>query len=189
MHTEALEIFVRQILNRSRDHQRAMRLLVEANIPSQMMAVLRQELDSMVRVIYLLSQDKPRRRTLILAAVDGDQWRQSNGRGRVTDQEMVNLAQHLQGWTLSVYKFGCAFIHLSNLHDYNDRDPLELLDVNERTAILEHCRSSHGGPSVERSSFQDLIPYLPKALDKVSDNLRLYLKKLQEDGVIRTDEI
>lgn len=180
---QAIEIFLRQVLSRSSDHRQAMRVLTDANIPSQMVAILRQELDSMVRVIYLLSQPMPRRLALIEAAVKGEQWRQLAGNARVTDREMVELAQELQGWTRSVYKFGCAFIHLSNLHDYNDRDPLKLLADDERDAILEHCRHYHGGPDCDRPSFPDLIPYLPLALAKISDNLEHYLEELQ-DGVL-----
>lgn len=172
------DICIRQILNRSHDHRKAMQLLSSANIPSQMIAVLRQELDSMVRVIYLLSQEPSRQTLLIEASVNGQQWQQSNGRGRVTDREMVELAQQLQGWTKSVYKFGCAFIHLSNFHDYNNRDPMKQLSAEEQEAILEHCRHYHGGP--EHSGFTNLIPYLPKVLEKVASNLEHYLALLQE---------
>ncbi|MGY3859799.1 hypothetical protein [Aeromonas intestinalis] len=171
-------IFIRQIRNRSNDHKRAMQLLVSANIPSQMIAVLRQELDSMVRVIYLLSQEPYRQTLLIEASVNGQRWQQSRGRARVTDSEMVELAQQLQGWTKSVYNLGCAFIHLSNLHDYNDRDPLQQIAAEEREAILGHCRYYHGGP--ERSGFTDLIPYLPRVLEKVSSNLECYLAQLED---------
>ncbi|MCF4996621.1 hypothetical protein GIW70_13225 [Pseudomonas syringae] len=182
---EALAIFTRQILSRSREHQRAMQLLATAKISSQMMAVLRQELDSMVRVVYLLNQGPSRRAKLIEASVNGQQWVQPGGRGRVTDREMVELAQQLQGWTRSVYAFGCAFIHLSNLHDYNDRDPMSLLPAEECEAILDHCRYYHGGP--EGSAFIDLLPYLPRVLEKVSGNLKFYLEQLHE-GALRPDE-
>ncbi|KAI3494617.1 hypothetical protein L1887_40596 [Cichorium endivia] len=183
----AVAVFTRQILSRSSDHKRAMQLLAAANIPSQMMAVLRQELDSMVRVIYLLSQEPASRTILIEASVNGQQWLQPGGRGRVTDREMVELAQQLQGWTRSVYTFGCAFIHLSNLHDYNDRDPMSLLPAKEREAILHHCRYYHGGP--EGSAFIDLLHYLPSILEKVSGNLKCYLAQLHDEGSYRPDEI
>jgi len=152
-----------------------------------MIAILRQELDSMIRVIYLLGQEPSRRMILIRASVNGQQWQQASGRGRVTDREMVELAQQLQGWTRSVYKFGCAFIHLSNLHDYNDRDPMQQLVAEEREAILEHCRHYHGGPA--GLAFADLLPYLPKVLEKVSGNLEYYLEQLQEEAAHRPDEI
>lgn len=184
---EAVAVFTRQILSRSSDHKRAMQVLAAANIPSQMMAILRQELDSMVRVIYLLSQEPSRRTILIEASVNGQLWMQSNGRGRVTDREMVELAQQLQGWTRSVYTFGCAFIHLSNLHDYNDRHPMPQLPAEEREAILDHCRHYHGGPV--GSAFIDLLPYLPRVLEKVSGNLECYLEQLHDGGFHRPDEI
>jgi hypothetical protein len=46
-----------------------MELLYGANLVGQMIAVLRQELDSMVRVIYLLTQSLERREILIDASV------------------------------------------------------------------------------------------------------------------------
>lgn len=45
---EAAAVFARQILSRSSDHKRAMELLAKANIPGQMMAILRQKVDSMM---------------------------------------------------------------------------------------------------------------------------------------------
>lgn len=174
-----IDIFLRQICSRSIEHQHAMRLLSEAGLAGQMTAVLRQELDSMVRVIYLLTQNLERRKTLIEASVRGEKWFRKNSRAPVTDKEMVDLSQNLQGWTRSVYKFGCAFIHLSGLHDYNDRDPLSQIQPQERADILEHCRYYHGGPVSSNAAFHDLIPYLPSALEKIAGNLECYLEQLE----------
>lgn len=175
----AIETFCRQVRSRSKEHQQAMCLLSSAGLAGQMIAVLRQELDSMVRVIYLLAQSCERRTLLIESSVNGKKWSQQNSKGAITDREMVDLAQHLQGWTRSVYKFGCAFIHLSNLHDYNDRDPLTELPVEERADILGHCRYYHGGPVSDEATFQDMIPYFPSVLEKISQNLEFYLEHLE----------
>lgn len=134
----------------------------------------------MVRVIYLLEQSPSRRGELIGASVKAERWCRHNSRAPVTDREMVDLAQSLQGWTQSVYKFGCAFIHLSALHDYNDRDPFTLLTSEEKADILEHCRSYHGGPSGDTVGFGDLIPFLPRVFEKIADNLEYYLKELEQ---------
>ena len=179
-----LATFIRQVRNRSSEHQRAMRLLTTELLAGQMISVLRQELDSMVRVIYLLAQPLDRRMLLIEDSVNGNKWSLSNSKAKVTDREMVALSQTLQGWTQSVYKFGCAFIHLSNLHDYNDRDALAQLPANEREDLLQHCRYYHGGPSQNSVRFDDLVPYLPRVLDKISSNLEYYLKDL-ESGIVR----
>ncbi len=143
----------------------------------------------MVRVIYLLTQDPERRETLINASVCGEKWSQVSSRAKVTDKEMVELAQTLQGWTQSVYKFGCAFIHLSGLHDYNDRDPLSQLPSDERRDILEHCRHYHGGPAPCAERFDDLIPYLPRALEKIAGNLECYLEALENGEVRNANEV
>ena len=106
----------------------------------------------------------------------------------MTDREMLEIAHGLQGWTQSVYKFGCAFIHLSSLHDYNDRDPLELLPALEREDLLQHCRHYHGGPSEPDPSFSDLVPYLPRVLEKIASNLEHYLAELEGGKLLAATE-
>ncbi|MBB3122496.1 hypothetical protein FHS03_005597 [Massilia violacea] len=100
---------------------------------------------------------------------------------------MVDLAQELQGWTASVYKFGCAFIHLSGMHDYNSRDPLSLISNDEREDILRHCRYYHSGPANDDASFADLVPFLPKVLEKIAGNLECYLNDLENDRTLNID--
>lgn len=184
-----LAIFLRQVRNRSLEHQRAMQLLSREGLAGQMVSVLRQELDSMVRCIYLLTQGLERRALLIDASVHGEKWSKEGSRSKVTDRDMVDLAQSLQGWTLSVYKFGCAFIHLSSLHDYNDRDPLAQLPAKERQDILKHCRNYHGGPHPGAERFNDLVPYLPRVLEKISGNLECYLAALEKGEVCNVNEV
>lgn len=184
-----IDIFLRQIRSRSIEHQHAMCLLAEAGLAGQMTAVLRQELHSMVRVIYLLTQNLQRQKTLIEVSVRGEKWFRENSRSHVTDKEMVDLSQNLQGWTRSVYKFGCAFIHLSGLHDYNDRDPLGQLPIQERDDIIQHCRYYHGGPSSSDPNFNDLVPFLPPVLEKIAGNLECYLKQLEKGELLGEAEI
>ncbi len=142
----------------------------------------------MVRVIYLLTvADRAYRRELIAASLAGRPWTHKGKRRRVTDRDMVDLAQKLHGWTESVYRFGCAFIHLSGFHDYRQRDPLAQLAVEEREALLRHMRSYHGGPSSDRPTFQEIARYLPAVFMKVSANLECYLQHLEKGGSIDDD--
>ena len=175
-----MEVFVRQIRSRSAEHRRAVEALSSADAHGQIVAILRQELDSMVRVIYLLSLPIDRRLDLVAASVEGEKWRKENSKGAITDREMVDLAQKLNGWTKSVYKFGCAFIHLSALHDYENRDPIGLLPANERNDLIMHCRNYHSGPIQDDPTFRDFVPYLPAVLKKISGNLDWYLKHLTD---------
>jgi hypothetical protein len=146
-------------------------------------AILRQELDSLIRVIYLLSlPERARRGELIRASVEGQNWTAEGTRRRITDREMVDLAKQLHGWTESVYRFGCAFVHLSSFHDYRDRDPMAAITEDERQAIIHHMRHYHGGPYGPEPTFQDLLPYLPMVFQKVADNLECCVKQLETDG-------
>lgn len=152
---------------------------------SPAMSILRQELDSMVRVIWLLSiEDKAERQRLIQATLAGRRWTVTTSTGKahkITDREMVDLAQKLQGWTQSVYKFGCAFIHLSDFHNHAVQDPFRRLPESERQDILRHMRNYHGGPHGNNPDIAEIAHYLPQVLDKIAGNLECYLKSL-EDG-------
>lgn len=184
-----MEVFVRQVRSRSSEHKKAMDLVSEAGLAGQMVSILRQEIDSLIRVFYLLTQNEERRDILISASVDGARWTHEGKRSKVRDSEMVDLAEGLIGWTRLVYDFGCAFIHLSNLHDYNDRDPLSSIAEIERKKIFHYCRQYHGGPAVGAENFENLLPYIPKILTKISDNLDYYLEKLEEGAVIPPHKI
>jgi len=153
-----------------------------------MISILRQEIDSMIRAIYLLSvSDMTERKRLIKQTLDGRIWTvlTDNGKERkITDREMVELSNRLQGWTLSVYKFGCAFIHFSNFHDYNRVNPFDLLSVEEKRDILEHLRYYHGGPRVDNPDFHELVLYIPGVFDKISSNLKCYIKDIESNKVV-----
>lgn len=171
--------FCRLVRARSAEHRQAMRGLW--SLPGLMMSILRQELDSMVRVIFLLSEgDRKFRVALVEATLNGKRWRRKGAKGYVTDREMVDLANKLNGWTESVYRFGCAFIHLSNMHDYRCRDPMASLGESEREAILKHLRHYHGEPPGPLS-VEGVAPILPMVFDKVSSNLEGYLVRLEAD--------
>ena len=178
---EVLAAFSRQVRARSTENRRALEQLVPARTYGNVVGILRQELDSMVRVMYLLSvRDRHQRSALLAASIAGERWR--DDRGIVTDRRMVELADSLHGWAKSVYDFGCAFIHLSSFHDYETRNPLELVTSDEREAILRHMRNYHHGPQSDHPTFEELASYLPAVFDKVSGNLDCYLKELESNG-------
>ena len=147
-----ISTFCTLVRSRSEENKRAIGTLsMSDNVtigPS--FSILRQELDSMVRVIYLLSLDSiPERKRMINQTLNGEEWtvKTQNGKERkVTDREMVELVTRLHGWTLSVYKFGCSFIHLSNFHNYLCENPVNLLSAEKRKAIISHMKQYHSYP-------------------------------------------
>jgi len=185
-HEPPIDVFCRMVRARSRENSGALRCLqgAERGFVSPIVSIVRQELDSMIRAIYLLSIcDMEYRNALLLASVENRQWRTRDGR-KTSDRMMVDLAQNLHGWTRSVYTFGCAFVHLSSFHDHGNRDPTKALSPNEREAILQHLQNYHGGPAGPEFSFDDLVPYLPRVLEKISGNLECYLRDLEAGKVL-----
>lgn len=125
------------IRNRSDENRRAMNcFILPHGALSPAFSIPRQELDSMIRVIYLLQKaDFSERKRLIQSTLRGDKWRVLTPKGKyrdVTDRKLVDLAHNLQGWTQSVYKFGCAFVHLSDFHNHLAEDPFLKLSIAEK---------------------------------------------------------
>ena len=120
----SLETFCRQTRARSTEHREAIHLLHGRRLLSQVVAILRQELDSMVRVIFLLSiADKPYRQQLIDASVNGAKWT-VKGKTPVSQTAKWSNSHSLFMAGQSPFTSLAAFIHLSSFHDYERRDPL-----------------------------------------------------------------
>lgn len=175
-----LQKFCRIVRARSSENKAAILALMEANLIGNAMSVLRQELDSMVRVIYLLSLSETERNKLIQKTLSGAKW-------GITDRDMVNISNHCHGWTESVYKFGCAFIHLSQFHDYLSDDPFSKICPNEANDIKEHLHCYHGFPLNNEINAENLRPYLLRIFNKISGNLECYVENL-EKGICEDED-
>jgi hypothetical protein len=171
--------FCNIVRQRSKENKQAIGLLSRSGLNGQVMSVLRQELDSMVRVIFLLSLLIDDRNHLINLTLTGKKWKlRSNA--NVTDKQMVELADTLNGWTESVYKFGCAFIHLSSFHDYFFNDPFENLGQDEIDSIKTHLNYYHDFPMTNELTMQSISFYLPMVFEKIESNLECYVKQLED---------
>ena len=141
----------------------------------------------MVRTIYLLAiKNVPERCRLIQQTLRGERWQIRGAKGKlrkVTDREMVDLAQKLQGWTQSVYRFGCAFTHLSDFHNHFARNPFDGLSKEEKRHVLLHMRNYHGGPASDNPDMKELSIYIPMVFQKISDNLKYYVEHLERGDV------
>ena len=181
-----LAVFCRQVRARSAELQEAMPWVAARGLDSIAVGFPRQELDSLVRVMFLLAQsDRAERTRLVADAVNGQPWRMRTAAGkwnRVTDAEMVALADGFNGWARNVYRFGCAVIHLSHLHDHQARDPFQSLVFEDREVVSFQLNHYHGASLSPASSFTDVSRWVPAVLSKVSTSLDQYLKYLEEDS-------
>ena len=165
----------------AKENRKAMELMTSGRLFSQEIAILRQELDSLVRIIYLLSiKGRKHREDLINSTLNGRKWKDRKGK-IITDRQMVDRAQKLQHWAQAVYKFGCAFIHLSNYHDYNSVDPVKNLNGDEKKALINYLNYYQGACLNSDFTLQDLRSYTMQVFEKISSNLECYLKDLEKN--------
>jgi hypothetical protein len=156
-----------------------------AHLYGQVMSVLRHELDSMVRVMFLLSiNDMELREHYINQTLDGKRWVNPKTKKLITDKSMVCLANRLYGWAEYVYKLGCAFIHLSAMTYYRYRNPFLLLPPSEREDIKRYLNQYHEFPNEIELNMDTIVPYLCKIFDKVSGNLSFYVDELREGKIL-----
>ena len=180
-------IFCNIIRSRSEENRKAIATLSRCGsvVIGPSFSILRQELDSMVRVVYLLNiSSLSERKRLIKQTLSGEQWTTRTEKGRerkITDKEMIDITNNLYGWTLSVYKFGCSFIHLSNFHNYLSENPVSMLRDNEKEDIIHHMKHYYGYHS-DTLDVQRIWPYIPSIFDKISGNLHYYIEGLQNNS-------
>ncbi len=94
---------------------------------------------------------------------------------------MVEFAATLgDGWERMVYQFGCAFIHLSNAHDFLSIEPYHTLSMGEKDMLQQYLNSYHGRPEAPPAGFLELADYILPVFEKVRSNLHHYLERLAD---------
>ncbi|TVP61869.1 MAG: hypothetical protein EA343_13305 [Nodularia sp. (in: Bacteria)] len=174
--------FCQTVRERSIEHQKAVSILLENGIIGVAITVLRQEIDSLIRVSYLysLGANSVESERLIANFVSGKQWDRATPNGKmqkITDKDMVDLEK---GWVEVVYKFGCKLIHLSEYHSYNRNDPFLKLDSESKTKIINYLKDYHQYP-YETISKEQFTSYISKILKKIVDNTDYYLKEIENN--------
>lgn len=169
---------------RSIEHKKAISLMLQNELYGQAISILRQELDSMVRVIFLIEEpDFSVREHFVEQTLENIKWTLPNTRSIITDRQMVELSNLLFGWTKSVYKLGCAFIHLSPMSNYKNENPFLKLGETEIQDIKNHLHNYHGFPLTSDLNMDAISSYLDKVFTKVSDNLEAYIESFENDAV------
>jgi hypothetical protein len=177
--TEDLDVFCRAVEARSEEHREAMDIAISQGWLAIASSVLRMELDSMIRVIYLLRRPDARER-ILASCVAGEGFK--DGRNRISDRQMVDVAVTVNGWVPVVYGFGNKFVHLTDAHDYAEADPFQAFEhKNEAIRYLDHYhRDAVPGRLLEHSpTLQDIARYAPHVLRKIASNLRVHISDLR----------
>ena len=175
--TTNLENFLRIVTERSNEHTSSIFILHQQSNYGTCIGLLRQELDSLIRVCYLNTLlDIQEIESLIADTINGAQWKKDGK--RITDRKMVEIASLYNHWAPEVYEFGNNFIHLTNFSDYKNIDPLRNFDQDHKLRIRQYLSQYHFFPTAIDITFENVAPYIPQIAKKVSDNLKSYLSDL-----------
>lgn len=121
--TPRLNVFIRILKQRSNENTASILLLHGQGYFGTCVSLLRQELDSLIRVCYLHTlKDNAEIDRLINDTISGVEWEKMGK--RITDRKMVNIASQYNHWAPEVYDFGNCFTHLTNFHDYKKKRPI-----------------------------------------------------------------
>lgn len=180
--------YISLIRSRGEENRKALALLVSQRLLGNCISILRQELDSFVRLIYLGQvSDFRERERLMNQTLSGDRWTTLTTTGKlkqITDKDMVEKANFLKGYIRYVYKFGCGFIHLSNFHDYETINPFDRLDYSEQFNIAFYLHQYHGFPRGKELTVENISDLIPAIFDKVSSNLAYYFDSILSNKMI-----
>lgn len=153
--SENAEAFCRTVEARSDEHHEAIGVALDKGWLAIVGCVLRMELDSMIRVMWLCGH--PDTRGQVLASCVAGEGFKAGGK-RIPDIELLKEAAG-EGWERAVCDFGNAFVHLTNMHDYAALDPFQAYE--HRGKLISYLNSYHrgkvpGGPLGHGSTLSDL---------------------------------
>jgi len=180
--------YIALIQKRSNENEKSLKLLFEQRLFGNCISILRQELDSFIRIIYLGEiSDFGERERLISQTLSGEKWTIStinNKKKQLTDKDMVEKSTELKGYIQYVYKFGCGFIHLSDFHDYTITNPFEKLDYTEQFDIALYLHQYHGFSRTTELTINNISYLIPDIFEKISKNMAYYFDTILNDGMI-----
>jgi len=176
---EIIDRFVRIVFERSGENQSSSELLLKEAKYGVAIGLLRQEIDTFVRVTYLNEVSKAEAIRLINEFDNGHQWTYIDSKRRITDRDMVNIAKQYYFWIEKAYEFGCKLIHLSEFYDYKHKDPFLSISLGDKKEIIKYLDSYHGyrDDDIDLNRF---ILYFPKVMRKIEGKIKYYTRDLQK---------
>jgi len=176
-----LEKFIAQVQARSAENQKSFELLYKHECYGVCIGIIRQELDSLQRVSYLIDWDngyqfRQNAFDLVSNNVQIGEWVFLNANGKKQKVRDIDMLQ-TGGWEAVVYNFGCGQVHLTDKHLYRDFDPVVKMRDEEKQLTIEYLKKYHGFDKRE-VDMNDIIQYLPKIYKKIYENIECNLEEI-----------
>ncbi|MFC3629666.1 hypothetical protein ACFOM8_09430 [Paracoccus angustae] len=182
---ENLRAYMRLVEKRSCEHNQAFGLLYAQGLYGACAAIIRLEIDNLMRVDYLaFSVPLTDRDGLCRNVLTGARWQRLSAKGKFTDirdVEFHTYANDNHSWVSLAYGFSSKFIHLTNFWAYGISEPLATMSADERSEIVSYLRSYHGFTGHDLH-MDDLFKLLPQVFEKIRSNVECYVE--QKDGLL-----
>ena len=157
---------------RSDENEKSLNLLLKAESYALIGAIIRMELDSLIRVHNFNNANSVKQEKMLDNFFEGKKWPS-------TDSVMVGNMPPMLGWAKHIYEFCCAFIHLSPYHDWASNHNIPNLTQEKRKLIVNEIKSQQNevwgyDPALvidENFDFNDLMPFAPHIFEKLRGNL------------------
>jgi hypothetical protein len=167
--------------HRLAENMKSFKLLFGMQHYGNCISIMCQELDQIIRILFLLNSNFEERKGFIQASIDSHKWsikNKENKREFINDEMLLHFAGTLEGWDRGIYEFGIAFKNLSNNFNYGSRDPIKSMGEAERLQLSRYIQNFHQGDFPGDFTLETLIPILPVIIDEISAKLKSYLDRI-----------
>jgi|GEM_PF-3999989 hypothetical protein len=167
--------------HRLQENMKSFKLLFDIQHYGNCISIMRQELDQLIRLLFLLHSNPEEKKQFIYSSINSQKWYIVGKDGRkeyITEDMLLRFAETLEGWERSIYEFGFSFGDLSANFNYGSRDPIKSMNDFDRQKLRKYITEYHIKDFPGDFSLSDLIPALPSIIEAISDKLKLYMEKI-----------
>jgi hypothetical protein len=173
--------YKRLVSHRLEEDLKSFRLLFGMKHYGNCVSLMCQELDQMIRLLFLLNSSQRDRISFMESSINNHKWyvlNKENKKENITDETLADFTKTLAGWDKSIYDFGFAFKDMSNAFNYGSKDPIKGMSEENRKKLYDYIIAYHKKDFPNDFSINDLFPVLPEIINVISLNLKNYIEKI-----------
>jgi hypothetical protein len=177
----SIDEYKKIVLQRLDENRKSFELLFGIKHYGNCISIMRQELDQVIKLLYLLNSTTNEQKQFIESSINNRKWfkvNRDNTKDYITEEVLTTYSETLNGWDKSIYEFGLAFGSLANTFNYGTRDPIKSIGENDKDKIYQYIYEYHNKDFPKDYDLSKLILELPTILNKISIQLQSYMDQL-----------
>jgi hypothetical protein len=169
------------ILQRLDENRKSFDLLYGIKHYGNCISIMCQELDQVMKLLFLLNSPKSEQIQYIKASINNQKWFITNKEFKkeyLTEDVFTRYSETLDGWDRSIYEFGLSFGNMATTFNYGTRDPIKSIGENDKEKIRNYIVEYHNKNFPKDYDLGILIIELPTIFNRISVNLQSYINRL-----------